>query len=454
MRLASAFTESRVIEIWQNYLPGRTDLVTEEGEPIKIIYPGRINDDRGADLLDAVITTKRGVIRGDIEVHIKSSSWWAHRHHQDPIYNRVILHVVLWHDTETAINLQNGEKIPTLALHKLIKTQTERHPAWAPLSTNWRMPGCHAAGRWHGGVMGELLDTAGEERFLAKAAVFQASLAQTEASQSLYQGVMEALGYTKNKQPLLELARRMPLHRLESVNSGKVSDAEYLAQQQARLLGTAGLLPSQRSNWPWGKDDEWIEKLEKVWASSRPTETMSEDDWYLFKVRPSNFPTRRIAAMSYLLLRYREKGILEELVNKLFEVPVDTGSHGLEKALRITTDGYWANHLDLGLPSRVSIPSLLGDGRAADIVVNILLPFAVAWGRLTSCPELARKAFDLYRHYPKLAVNTVEKHMINQLGISRYLVNSAQRQQGLIHIYKTLCSQGKCHRCPLSGTAD
>ena len=104
-------------------LPGRTDLVTEEGEPIKIIYPGRINDDRGADLLDAVIATSQGLIRGDIEVHVKSSSWWAHRHHLDPIYNRVILHVVFWHDTETAINLQNGQKVPTLALHKFIKTR-------------------------------------------------------------------------------------------------------------------------------------------------------------------------------------------------------------------------------------------------------------------------------------------------------------------------------------------
>jgi hypothetical protein len=44
--------------------------------------------------------------------------------------------------------------------------------------------------------------------------------------------------------------------------------------------------------------------------------------------------------------------------------------------------------------------------------------------------------------------------MINQLGITRYLVNSAQRQQGLLHIYKTLCSQGKCDSCPLGKMAD
>ena len=447
-----AFPESRVVEIWQNQLPGRTDLVTEEGEKLKIIHPGRINDDRGADLLDAVITTSQGLMRGDIEVHVKSSDWWAHRHHQDPIYNRVILHVVFWRDTETAINLQNGQKVPTLAVHKFIKNQADLHANSAYLSNSWHMPCRNAVDRWNIGIMGELLDIAGEERFLAKAASFQTALAQTEANQALYQGIMEALGYTKNKYPLAELARRMPLHRLESVTAGKVSEAEYLAQQQALLLGTAGLLPSQRSDWhgTGKRGDEWIEKLEKVWASFCQTETMSEGDWHLFKVRPTNFPTRRIAAMSYLLLRYGERGILEGLVNKLREAPVDTGYHRLERALRVTTDGYWANHLDFGLPSRMSIPALLGEGRAADIVVNVLLPFAVAWARLNSQPELAIKAFDLYRHYPELAGNAVVRHMGNQIGINRYLVNSAQRQQGLIHIYKTLCSQGKCSDCPIS----
>jgi hypothetical protein len=321
---------------------------------------------------------------------------------------------------------------------------------------NWPMPCRNAVNRWNAGVMGKLLDTAGEERFLAKVANFQTALTGTEASQSLYGGIMGALGYTKNKYPLLELAHRMPLSRLESVASGKTSDAECLVCQQALLLGTAGLLPSQRANryGVYKRDDEWVEKLERVWASSRQTETMSEDDWHLFKVRPSNFPTRRIVAMSYLLLRYRGKGILAELVHKLSEAPVDTGCHGLERALRVTTEGYWAHHLDLGLPSRMSIPALLGGGRAADIIVNVLLPFAVAWARLTAQPELAVKACDLYRHYPKLGVNTVERHMRNQLGISRYLVNSAQRQQGLIHIYKTLCSQGKCDSCPMGGTVD
>jgi len=299
--------------------------------------------------------------------------------------------------------------------------------------------------------MGEFLDSAGEERFSAKAARFQADLAQTEASQSLYQGVMAALGYAKNKLPFQELARRLPLSILTSSTQGKISDEECLARQQGLLLGTAGLLPSQRPNWHQAnkKDDKWVDKLERVWASSRQAKTMSENDWHFFKVRPTNFPTRRIAAMSHLILRYTEKGMFEEVVNKVRDSHEDAGYRELERALMVTTNGYWASHFDFGLASRLVLPSLLGGRRAADIVVNVLLPFTFAWSNLNCQPELAKRAFGLFRFYPKLAANTLERHMSNQLGLSRNLVNSAQRQQGLIHIYKTLCSQGKCDACPL-----
>jgi len=89
--------ESLIVSIWQSQLLERTDLTTEDGEPIRVIYPGRLNDGQGADLLDAVVATRRGLSRGDIEVHVKSSGWQAHHHHQNPIYNRLILHVVMWH---------------------------------------------------------------------------------------------------------------------------------------------------------------------------------------------------------------------------------------------------------------------------------------------------------------------------------------------------------------------
>jgi len=462
--LVNNLPERQVIRIWQRLLLNRTELVTEEGERLKIIYPGRVNDDHGADFRDAVIATSQGLIKGDIEVHVSSRDWQAHQHHQDPAYNRVVLHVVMWHDTKAATIPENGKDIPVLALHKYIKDPVSQCPEWvaegdfvqkAPqdfFGGVLSMPCLNAAEHLNAGVLAQLLDCAGEERFSAKATRFQADLAQTEASQVLYLGIMGALGYSRNKLPFTELARRLPLRILESVVQSGVSAEECLAQQQALLLGTAGLLPSLRQDRQQeNKSGEWVDELERLWTSSRHPEAMSLNDWHLFKVRPNNSPVRRIVAMSYLVLRYRERGMFEEIVNMIRNVSASKG-HGLERKLVLTTDGYWASHLDFGLSRRIKNPTLLGIGRAANIVVNVILPFTFAWGKLASQPELGQKSLDLYRHYPKLAANTVERHMKTQLGLNSSLVNSARRQQGLIHTYNTLCTQGRCNSCPLGGS--
>ena len=372
--------ESQVVKIWQHQLQDRKELITEAGEPVKIIYPGRINDDRGADFRDAVIALKGKLIKGDIEIHVKSSGWRTHRHHHDPAYNRVVLHVVMWHNTKGITTPQNEGEVPILALHKFTNSPISQWPDELYLPASLGTPCFKARDRLTPSVIAEFLDSAGEERFLAKAAKFQEDLAQVETSQSLYQGIMGALGYSKNKIPFLELASRLPLRILESISQGKISDEECLARQQALLLGTAGLLPSQRPYWHLQNktDDRWVDKLERLWVSSTQTEAMSWNDWHLFKVRPTNSPIRRIAAMSYLILSYRKKGILAEVVNIIKETPISQGNSRLEKGLLVTTSGYWVSHLDFGSGSRVRSPTLLGSRRAADIAVNVLLPFAYA----------------------------------------------------------------------------
>jgi len=451
-RLSNSLPESQVIKTWQCLLLNRTELITEEGQPIRVIYPGRLNSDRGPDFRDGVIATNRRLLKGDIEVHVKSSDWRAHRHHQDPYYNQVILHVVMWHNSRTATTLQNGRTIPILSLTKYLTAAREQ---WLnrtdPQQATPGMPCRGVARALQPDTITGFLDRTGEERFLAKASKFQAEIAQLGDSQSLYQGIMGALGYSKNKLPFLELARRLPLHILESVAQDAGADEECLARQQALLLGTAGLLPSQRSDWHQSNrpDDPWIVKLEKSWDSQHQTEAMPNSAWHLFKIRPNNLPVRRLVAMSNLILRYREKGLQQDLVGTISELPLSRSHHRLEESLLVTADGYWANHLDFGLPNRLHTCSLLGRERAADIVVNVLLPFTLAWGKLTSQPELEQKALNLYYSYPRLTANTVERHMSKQLGLDSRLVSSAQRQQGLIHIYSSLCTQGKCHCCQL-----
>lgn len=442
--MATVLPESRVVEIWQGSLVGRNDLVTEEGESIQVIYPGRLNDGRGADLRDAVIGTGRGVIKGDVEVHVKSSGWRAHRHHLDRAYNSVILHVVLTHDAEKGIVLQNGNTVPTLALKKLIDDGSPRRNKFNDTGRNRTMPCRNSIRRDNADIIGGILDTAGDERFKTKAEGFRIKLSRMEAGQLLYQGIMRALGYSRNKEQMEELAGRMPLGRLEAEASFEKTDAACLAHYQSRLLGTAGLLSSQRSGLYGGHetDTDWSDELERRWEASGKESAMSADDWCFFKVRPVNLPTHRITAMSYLLLRYRQEGLLSGLMKAFEEMPGDAVD-GIEKLLLITAEDCRNRNMEVGLPSP------LGRGRAADIFINVILPFAAAWGSVTSRPELAEKAIERYHSYPCLAANTIDRHMLKQLGTGRHVINSARQQQGLLHIYKTLCSQGKCGECPL-----
>jgi hypothetical protein len=262
---------------------------------------------------------------------------------------------------------------------------------------------------------------------------------------------MTALGYSRNKESMAELSRRMPLRQLETAASDGIPDMEYLAQCQARLIGAAGLLPSQR-NVQYQADnhaEEWVDRLESAWAACGETAGMSKDSWRFFKVRPGNYPTRRIAAMSHLLLRFKEKGLRAGLEEILKETTLDDGGRELEQALLVAPDGYWSWHLDFGLPGGGVIPALLGRERAAEIVINVLLPFTFARGGAEGQTKPAEKAREIYRNYRAPAENTLEKHMRKQLGMGRYPVNTARRRQGLIHIYQTRCSQGRCNDCPL-----
>jgi len=120
-----------------------------------------------------------------------------------------------------------------------------------------------------------------------------------EAGQVLFRGMMRALGYAKNTKPFENLADRMPLNSIES--------REGLAPKQALLLGTAGLLPSQRQQGELAKEKE-VQELEQIWQSAgKKVKTMRESDWNLSHIYPNNSPVRRIVALSYLLERYAQR---------------------------------------------------------------------------------------------------------------------------------------------------
>jgi hypothetical protein len=254
--------------------------------------------------------------------------------------------------------------------------------------------------------------------------------------------MMRALGYSKNTKPFEELACRVPLSFLEGVESG-----ESLLLKQTWLLGVAGLLPCQRTRGEFSEVKETRE-LEQTWqAVSRGTKAMSQNDWHLSHIYPNNSPVRRIIAQSHFLQRYHRDGLLPGMLQLVRETPLIAGHHRLEDGLIVFSDGYWQDHHDFGLKTKKS--ALLGHSKAAEIVVNVILPFAFAWGQVANEPELKDRAISFYSYYPKLAENELTRHMARQLCLEDKSDSSACCQQGLIHIFRNYCCEGKCSQCVL-----
>ena len=96
--------------------------------------------------------------------------------------------------------------------------------------------------------------------------------------------------------------------------------------------------------------------------------------------------------------------------------------------------------------------ALVGSSRASDIVVNILLPLMLALGDFRNEPKLSERALAVYAVYPKLEENRITKQMAEEaLGPRKKAINTARRQQGLMHLYRLYCEARRCYECPLSG---
>jgi hypothetical protein len=92
-------TEAYLHYLWSKKLFRTNVFRCTEDHPIEILNWGIHNTkENGPDFKFACIQYKGLKWFGHIELHLKSSEWFVHKHHHDPQYENVILHVVREHD--------------------------------------------------------------------------------------------------------------------------------------------------------------------------------------------------------------------------------------------------------------------------------------------------------------------------------------------------------------------
>jgi hypothetical protein len=472
----SHFSEDALHRLWlQRQIPAEF-LKTTDGQNVEIINPGEYNRDAGPDFRRATLRLGGKICQGDIELHLDANDWFNHHHHRDPKYNDVVLHLALYSPaTPEKIVKENGLPIPQVLLpddEKFWPIKNASPPTSAsdpslfvcPLSRT-SPERIHATVR-HVGLL----------RLVAKADAFAEQVANSSWDQAVYRGLAEAMGYDKNQEPFRRLTELLPIELLFSeLRASRETPPAILLE--AMFFGAAGFLSAlpPPEKIPDAEIAAFLTPRLQMWESLQHAlqiRPLRREAWQFFRLRPPNFPTRRLAGLAALLLKFYRDGLLEHLAG-LFSAPAKVKSQRRASAIVAEllnyficpADEFWHTHYDFFSPVAAKkksqeIPSiaaptnygdLIGRDRALDILANLVLPALWHYGRQAGDAHRQNLVQEVYSGFPRLQENQITRAMRQQLSrqfpVSRSVATSALAQQGLIHLQKLYCRPLRCEEC-------
>ena len=164
---------------------------------------------------------------GNVEIHLRSSDWYAHGHHHDPAYNNVILHVVLLHDREVFIN---GASVPTLELKSVIDKE---HLQRQKKGINTAIPCAPLAKVQKKLPFFELINPTLRNRLVRKTMSGFSSV--TDTMHHFYSLIARAFGSKVNDLPFEVLANQVPWKSLLGLDAN---------QRFVTIVSASGLFPA------------------------------------------------------------------------------------------------------------------------------------------------------------------------------------------------------------------
>lgn len=410
--------------LWQFQYFDKKELKTTVGDSLIIFKPGMLNTDAGPDFSQAKVKVDGMDWAGSVEIHIQSSGWIDHGHHEDQAYENVVLHVV-WEE-DKPIYRNDGTRIPALELKERVNNQLIKE--YQKLINNSSVIPCeHSFKRTDSLVKLSMVDKALMKRLEDKANLVKSMLDQNQGDweEITYQLLATNFGFKVNKEPFLQLAKALPYKIIQKHRDRPL-------QVEALLFGQAGFLVAKTK-------DEYITKLFAEYEflskkySLQPSQ-MNPAQWKFLRLRPSNFPTLRIAQFASLL--HSKKSIFSNLI--------EIGSYNdLQKFFKIAPSSYWQNHYRFGKKAEGLVPDF-GESSADMIIINSVVPLLVAYGKAKDDWSLVDKAVNILQSIPS------EKNKIvtlwKDLG---YSSKSAFDSQGLIELYNNFCQHRQCLNCAI-----
>ena len=447
---SDTLAESLLHDIWKDHSRFLIEHpFLSDGTEIKIISEGEYNDHRGGpDFMNAEIALDGMRIKGDIELHKTVSDWEKHGHSEDKNYSQVILHVVLDADLE---ELQHASpKVPVLILRdnlafdqrtfwqELFEKKFARAPELPCFPHNLSIPM-----KFKKKVIAQMGEARLDERIARIINDIDAPATDELVLNRVYEFVFDALGYSENRTPFIELSRLLPQSLLQKIRT-KENVKDLHAIFEALYFGTSGLLLKPQQEFE-SDVNEYLLDLTAKWEALKVdydiSEYLAENDWAFFRVRPLNTPYRRISLAAVLARKYFSRtdySIQEEIGYELGDSP------------------FWERHTSFK-HSLDEPHALLGDERKRAIVLNVVLP-----ARIAIEAEHAKRKSELqeriqnrikplrkeWAEFPSRSsaqyISVLEQELLESENI-----RSTLGEQGALYLYRNFCTAKRCSECPI-----
>jgi hypothetical protein len=485
-------TEDILRHLWGHQYITTDNLFTIDGRPLSILHPGILNRGSGPDFRDALIVLDGTSYRGDIEFHRSIEDWENHFHENDPHYNTVILHVVFEEKRSSGeTRVLSGRSVPVLTLEKYITSPLEKIIEHIARDESVSKRGFLPCYRKNGAVPGNVLEDWVQklflERFKEKTDRLGERLVELveerqrrvseppgeyESDQGppndipvpnfcvergvlnklilweqlLYEGIMDGLGYSNNREPFILLSRQLPLWIVVAYRQEK-----SILELQALYLGSAGLFPAP-NDIEHQPARVYLHQLLNLFREDRTGSKtlLNESDWIFAPTRPVNFPTVRLAAAAAIVKKILDEQLFKNIVLTLMkkEITADSMIQSLMSFLNVPDDTFWSYHYTFS--ESTSRPhTILGITRRNEIIMNTILPLCALYAKVFEKEDLMSHVIAAAFIMKPLEENSILKKMERQVLRARMEVRYACQQQGIIQLFKRYCTADRCRECEI-----
>ena len=414
-------TENLMQFIWKLRLFRTNGLSSADGESLVVVHVGQYNTDSGPDFLMSHIRCEGSDWFGHVEMHIRSSDWDRHCHQQDDAYNNVILHVVWKNDR--VIYRGDGTAIPTVVLSEYVdQLLLERYSNM--MSTKSWIPCGFQLGSIDDLKKSMWLNTLSIERLEMKVQQIMVILKQFDADweKTFWVWMCRCMGLKVNADTFQELGEKLPLSILQKYRSN-------LFKIEALFFGISGLLKQQ-------KDSKYVKQLADEFKYQKHIHDLESVSgiWKKLRMRPYNFPERRIAQLAVLFCK-NELG-----VSKILAVDNLAAARKLFKIDSLSD--YWVSHFSFGTKAGEKKSVRLGKDAVDILVINVIVVFLFSYGKYFGIETYVDKALELLEEIP------AEKNVVvRQFAQCEWHVQSALQSQGILQLKRFYCDRKRCLYC-------